>query len=63
MIVILIMISNNYLKKINEKDEIKANYKSVLEEKGIKDIINNLINMDINIGIPIFLLNFLKVGL
>ena len=49
--------------EINEKDEIKANYKSVLEEKGIKDIINNLINMDINIGIPIFLLNFLKVGL
>jgi hypothetical protein len=49
--------------EMNEKIEIKANYKSVLEEKGIKDIINNLINMDINIGIPIFLLNFLKVGL
>ena len=53
------IISNIIEKKENK--EIKDNYKFLLEKKGIKDIIYNLINIDIKIGIPIFLLNFLDI--
>jgi len=53
------IISNIIEKKENK--EIKDNYKLLLEKKGIKDIIYNLINIDIKIGIPIFLLNFLDI--
>ena len=47
----------------NEKTEIKNNYKFLLETKGIKEIIYNLINMDAKIGIPIYLLNFLEINI
>ena len=53
------IISNINEKKENK--EIKDNYKLLLEKKGIKDIIYNLVNIDIKIGIPIFLLNFLDI--
>ena len=53
------IISNIIEKKENK--EIKDNYKLLLEKKGIKDIIYNLVNIDIKIGIPIFLLNFLDI--
>ena len=56
----------NIISKIIEKNEgkeIKNNYKFLIETKGIKDIINNLINMETKIRIPIYLLNFLEINL
>ena len=47
--------------EINEENEMKNNYKFLIESKGIKDVINNIINLDITIGIPKYLLNFLEI--
>ena len=47
----------------NEKKENQNNYKFIIETKGIKDIISNLINLNIKIEIPIFLLNFLEINI
>ena len=46
----------------NEKIEIKNNYKFLIETKGIKDIICNLI-INSKIGIPIYLLHFLEINI
>ena len=48
----------------NEKQvEIKNNYKFLLETKGIREIIYNLINMNIKIEIPNYLLNLLEINI
>ena len=48
----------------NEKQaEIKNNYIFLLETKGIKEIIYNLVNSNIKIEIPIYLLNLLEINI
>ena len=47
----------------NEKKENQNNYKFIIETKGIKDIISNLINLNKKIEIPMFLLNFLEINI
>ena len=47
----------------NEKKENQNNYKFIIETKGIKEIISNLINLNIKIEIPLFLLNFLQINI
>ena len=56
----------NIISKIiesNKEREIQNNYKFLIESKGIKDIIYNLINSDNKIGIPIYLLDFLSINI
>ena len=56
----------NIISKIiesNKEREIQNNYKFLIESKGIKDIIYNLINLDNKIGIPIYLLDFLSINI
>ena len=56
----------NIISKIiesNKEREIQNNYKFLIESKGIKDIIYNLINLDNKVGIPIYLLDFLSINI
>ena len=49
--------------EINEGNDTKNNYRILMETKGIKDIIYNLINSEEKIGIPFYLLNFLNINI
>ena len=60
------LIENGYsiiskIIKMNEGDEIINNYKYLMETKGIKDVIYNLINFETKIEIPTELMNFLEI--
>ena len=57
----LIIISR--ILEINEGNNSMNNYKVLMEKKGIKDIIGNLLNMEANFGIPLYVINLFNINI